>query len=249
MKLREIERLRAFAALMVVFTHTGPNIGVLQSIFGHPRTGVDSFFVISGLVVTRSLLRLLPDLSTVSGIDVAFDQSRAAVRLFYTRRFFRIVPLAVAAVVLQRLLHVLGTPVDGNLDGFWREVFAIFTGVYNYACPNEGYNQFGVYWSLSVEEHFYLLLPLSFLIFRTRSRRVGMAIGGIMFVALIARTFLDVPPPNTANPDFYRISRPTCASTRCSRASPSRCSSMGHRRRRSSPHGSCAGSCCPPASR
>ncbi|HEY2511701.1 MAG TPA: acyltransferase, partial [Polyangiaceae bacterium] len=171
MKLREIERLRAIAALMVVFTHTAPNLPLLGGLFSHPRTGVDLFFVISGFVVTRSLMRLLPDLSGVTDVGAAFDQSRGALRTFYTRRFFRIVPLAVAAIVLQRMLFVLGLPASalgGDINGLWREIAAVFTGVYNYAMPEQGYSQLGVYWSLSVEEHFYLLLPLAFLLVRTR---------------------------------------------------------------------------------
>lgn len=208
MKLQEIERLRAIAALMVIFTHTAPNFGILGYIFGHPRTGVDLFFVISGFVVTRSLLRLLPDLTQVDALDVAFDQSRGALRVFYTRRFFRIVPLAVVAVILQRLLLVLGIPapiLGGDVYGYWREVFAVFTGVYNYAMPNEGYSQLGLFWSLSIEEHFYLLLPLSFLLARTRAKRIGLALFGIAFVALVCRSLFDTPPPGTVLPDYYRM--------------------------------------------
>jgi len=209
-KLQEIERLRAIAVLMVMYTHTGPSFGALDAIFNNPRTGVDLFFVISGFVVTRSLLRLLPDLTAVGGLDVAFDQSRRALRHFYARRFFRIVPLAVSVVILQRLCFVIGMPPEllgGDLDGYWREVIAVFTGVYNYAMPNEGYSfsQLGVYWSLSVEEHSYLLLPLSFLLVRTRAKRIGVALFGIAFVALICRTLFDTPPPGTVLPDFYRI--------------------------------------------
>jgi peptidoglycan/LPS O-acetylase OafA/YrhL len=207
-KLREIERLRAIAALMVVFTHTGPSLGSLGAIFGHPRTGVDLFFVISGFVVTRSLVRLLPDVTKMEGVDTAYDASRRGLRIFYTRRFFRIFPLAVFVVVLQGLFHWLDMPASvlaGDLNGYWREVFAIFTGVYNYAMPNEGYSQFGVYWSLSVEEHFYLLLPMSFLFVRTRARRIGLAVFGIAFVALVCRNYLDTPAAGTASVEYYRI--------------------------------------------
>ncbi len=208
MKLREIERLRAIAVLMVIFTHTGPAIGKLGNFFGHPRTGVDLFFVISGFVVTRSLGRLLPDLTRVTELDVAFEQCRSALRVFYTRRFFRIVPLVVGTLVFQRMLFFTGlqpSDLGGDLNGYWREVSAIFTGVYNYAQANEGYSQFGVFWSLSVEEHFYLLLPLSFLLMRTRAKRIGFALAGIAFVALVCRNFFDAAPPGTAQPEYYSI--------------------------------------------
>jgi peptidoglycan/LPS O-acetylase OafA/YrhL len=205
LKLREIERLRAIAVLMVVVTHNLPAGSWHESLFGHPRTGVDLFFVISGFVVTRSLLRLLPDLGDTSDIRAALDKSRVALRTFYLRRFFRIVPLAVAVVLVQRVLFALGSPaseIGGDARGYWREVIAIFTGTYNYALPVEGYGQFGVYWSLSIEEHFYLLLPLAFLLVRSRAGRLKLALAGIALVALVLRSFFDTPPTG-ANAEYY----------------------------------------------
>lgn len=207
MRLREIERLRAIAALMVIYVHTRPPLGPFGSmVFGLPRTGVDLFFVISGFVVTRSLLRILPDLHALGGVDTAFQESRGALRLFYTRRFFRIVPLAVATMFAYRFLITLGVEIHGGtIAGYWREVFAIFTGVYNYVHPYNGYRQFAVFWSLSVEEHFYLLLPLAFLLARTRAKRAGVALFGIAFVALVCRNLFDSPPPGSGYElDDYR---------------------------------------------
>jgi peptidoglycan/LPS O-acetylase OafA/YrhL len=201
----EIERLRAIAVVMVVCAHFGPPIGEWATIFGNPRTGVDIFFVISGFVVSRSLLRQLPDLRDVKDIGEAFGRSLGSLKAFYTRRFFRIFPLAIAAMGIQYCLHVFGTPVGGNLNGFWREVFAIFSGVYNYSMPEEGYDQFGVYWSLSVEEHFYLLLPLGFLFCRTRGRRIGLAMAGIALVVFVSRPFLSTAPAGWAFPAYYQI--------------------------------------------
>jgi peptidoglycan/LPS O-acetylase OafA/YrhL len=207
-KLREIERLRGVAVMMAVLTHTAPFLPYLGGIFSHPRTGVDIFFVISGFVVTRSLIRLLPDVAQSKRLIDAFDESRFALRTFYTRRFFRIAPLAVAVVALQGILFWIGfspAVLGGDFSGYVREVCAIFMGVYNYALPNEGYTQFGVFWSLSIEEHFYLLLPVAFLLFRTREQRLAFSLAGIAFVACVCRNFFDVPPEGTAVPDFYRV--------------------------------------------
>jgi peptidoglycan/LPS O-acetylase OafA/YrhL len=207
-KLREIERLRAIAVLMVVFAHAAPAFPYLGGVFAHPRTGVDIFFVISGFVVTRSLLRLLPETEHPGGLIGSFDASRRALRVFYTRRFFRIAPLVVAVVALQGLFFVIGLPTSvtgGDINGYWREVCAIFDGVYNYAMPNEGYNQFGVFWSLSVEEHFYLILPVLFVALPTRSKRLALSLSGIGFVAFVCRTFFGEPPPGFAQPEYYRI--------------------------------------------
>lgn len=204
-KNQEIERLRAVAVVMVVLAHTMPPIGQWAAIFGNPRTGVDIFFVISGFVVSRSLLRQLPDLRQVNDVSEAFSRSIGSLKAFYTRRFFRIFPLAIAAMGLQYVLHVFGTPVNGNLNGFWREVFAIFSGVYNYSMPEEGYDQFGVYWSLSVEEHFYLLLPLAFVFCRTRGRRIGLAMSGIALVVFVSRPFFSTAPAGWNYPDYFSL--------------------------------------------
>ncbi len=193
--------------MMVVCTHARPPLrGFGATFFGLPRTGVDLFFVISGLVVTRSLLRLLPDLTGVDGLDTAFDRSRAALKVFYTRRFFRIVPLALLALAFYRGLIALGVQDSkGTVDGYWHEVFAIFTGVYNYTHPYGGYFQLFPFWSLSVEEHFYLLLPLGFLLARTRARRAGLALCGIALVAVVGRNLFDGKPAADLNYDSYRL--------------------------------------------
>lgn len=58
----EIQRLRAVAVFMTFVAHCGFIKTILPSAATEPITGVDLFFVISGFVVTSSLLRSLPDL-------------------------------------------------------------------------------------------------------------------------------------------------------------------------------------------
>jgi peptidoglycan/LPS O-acetylase OafA/YrhL len=201
-KLREIERLRAVAVLFVVCTHA-PFMGVaLPKQMNELWSGVDLFFVISGFVVTRALLRTLPDLTAVDGFDVAFERARGALTSFYVRRFFRIVPMALVGIVVARLLVESGW-FELSRDKWRREAIAVLLGVYNYAMPTLGHDQLGVYWSLSVEEHFYLILPLIFLGARTRSRRILAAFVGVAFVTLITRPFFGEPPPGLALPIYY----------------------------------------------
>jgi hypothetical protein len=59
----------------------------------------------------------------------------------------------------------------------------------------------GVYWSLSVEEHFYLVLPMLFIIFRTKNRRLAACLV-ISFACIVARgTFGH--PDGVESPDYY----------------------------------------------
>ncbi len=73
-KLREIERLRGLAAVAIVFVHWKFITTELPPALRNPETGVDLFFVISGFVVTSSLLRLLPDLEGAPDFAAAFEK-------------------------------------------------------------------------------------------------------------------------------------------------------------------------------
>jgi peptidoglycan/LPS O-acetylase OafA/YrhL len=201
-KLREIERLRGVAVLLVIFTHCGFIKASLHEFLRDTWSGVDLFFVISGFVVTRSLVRLLPPLEGVVSFDAAFDAARSALKTFYMRRFFRIAPMALLGMLAARLLIETGH-FDGTREQWRREVVAVLAGVYNYSKPIFGYDNLGPYWSLTIEEHFYLLLPVMFLFARTRGRRIGAAVAGIALVVLVLRPVFGEAPHGAADPSFY----------------------------------------------
>lgn len=190
MKIREIERLRALAILMVFVQHAWMAHPLLSSLLVGAWSGVDLFFVISGYVVTRSLLELLPPTETKGSFADAFATGRRALRVFYTRRFFRIVPAALAVVLFHGAV-ILVAPGDyfGYPQQWLTETIAIFGGIYNYVVPALNHKLFGIYWSLSVEEHFYLVIPLLFLALRTTGRRLFGAVVVIALVALVVRPF------------------------------------------------------------
>ncbi|PIF13340.1 acyltransferase family protein [Janthinobacterium sp. 13] len=128
--------------------------------------GVTVFFVISGYLITSTSLRRWGDLAR---IDLA---------AFYAYRIARLLPALLLALSTIVLLGVLDVPFFANSDGgkdlpasyfviaiasvltFWHNVLMQSAGYFNY-CLN-------VYWSLSVEEMFYLLLPLSCRVLRQR---------------------------------------------------------------------------------
>jgi peptidoglycan/LPS O-acetylase OafA/YrhL len=202
-KLREIERLRGVAILMVIVVHTASTVAMfLPPVARTSWSGVDLFFVISGYVVTLSLLRLLPSMDGAATFLDAYDLAKPALKTFYIRRFFRIMPAALAVMLVNRVLTGI-FPVDfGSVGSWWGEFLSFFGGIYNYAIPFHKNYKLGQYWSLSVEEHFYLFLPLLFTVFRTTNRRLGAALGVALF-SIACRALLTTPAQGIENADFY----------------------------------------------
>lgn len=129
-------------------------------------TGVDLFFVLSGFLIGGLLLT---EYQQRGGLHIA---------RFYIRRGFKIWPSYVLFIlvitayiaVLHRHNAQLGT--DGLAD-VPKVVWPYFLHIQNYVAPLEAV--IAHTWSLSVEEHFYLVLPLVLLIALWRSARSGQA--------------------------------------------------------------------------
>jgi peptidoglycan/LPS O-acetylase OafA/YrhL len=185
MKLREIERLRGVAILMVMVVHWDYLAGFLPRALTNSWSGVDLFFVISGYVVSLSLLRLMPPLEGEPSFAGAFAQALPALRAFYARRFLRILPAVGAIFLVDRVLLAFFPLEFGSADQWWGEVIAFFGGIYNYAYPF-AHCRNGSLWSLSVEEHFYIILPILFVALRTTGRRLAGCVA-IMLASILAR--------------------------------------------------------------
>lgn len=148
----EIDGLRAVAVLAVVLHHLNPQL--LPGGF----LGVDIFFVISGYVVTASLL------ARKDKDGWTFIQG------FYGRRFRRLQPALLAMVLLTSGLFVLvASPLeDGYLPSLRTGVMALFGlgNVYlmrqssHYFSVDNFYQPFVHTWSLGVEEQYYLIWPV-----------------------------------------------------------------------------------------
>jgi len=149
-KLAEIEGLRAVAVVLVVLYHLG--VGRLAGGY----VGVDVFFVVSGFLITGLLLREIEQAGSVSLAG------------FWARRIRRIVPMATLVTVVT---VVVGLALfEGNRArqlvqvglgavGFCANlVLDALTGDYLAGVVNPSPLQH--YWSLGVEEQFYLVWPL-----------------------------------------------------------------------------------------
>ncbi|OIJ28724.1 acyltransferase family protein [Nocardioides luteus] len=146
----DIQGLRAIAVLAVVALHVG--FGSLTGGF----VGVDVFFAISGFLITQQLMRQVR------------TEGRVSLLGFYARRARRILPAAtlvlLATVVYASLfLGFVRTRVIA-VDALWSAAFAanfrfaaLETDYFSAALPPSPLQHF---WSLAVEEQFYLVWPL-----------------------------------------------------------------------------------------
>ncbi|NJC22527.1 peptidoglycan/LPS O-acetylase OafA/YrhL [Arthrobacter pigmenti] len=185
----DIQGLRAVAVLAVVIYHAG------VSLVPGGYSGVDVFFVISGFLITSHLLSTLRDHGTIRLSD------------FYARRIRRILPAALTVLVLTALASVLLVPrvdVPGTLED--AAATALYMPNLLFAAQGTDYlaetspSPFQHYWSLGIEEQFYLLWPAvllgTFFLVRRSNRRLAAVIA-----ALVAASFasglvlLEVSPP------------------------------------------------------
>lgn len=141
-----LDGLRAVAILAVVGQHAG-----IPGLSGYH--GVTLFFVISGYLITRLLLK-------------EHDRS-GSIRLprFYARRFARLGPaLIVVIAVTWGWLAITGEP----LTSYWGGILGSLTYTTDLIQEFSGNSSVGHYfqwsWSLGVEELFYLIWPISLLL-------------------------------------------------------------------------------------
>jgi peptidoglycan/LPS O-acetylase OafA/YrhL len=175
---------RALSIGLVILHHsqvrcTVPILGpLLQILANFGELGVELFFAISGLLICSRLL------------DEESRSGRISVKGFYTRRFFRILPAAIfylLVVATLAMFHVIPLlPLDwfGALL-FFRNYAMLFEYLHHSPLAMHWYT--GHFWSLSMEEHFYLVLPGVLVLFRGLRLWV---LAGLAGAVAIWRSFL-----------------------------------------------------------
>jgi peptidoglycan/LPS O-acetylase OafA/YrhL len=185
-RIRELDGIRGVAIGMILAHHyfllliqavPGSPLAYLQAAGRLAWTGVDLFFVLSGFLI--------------GGILLDARNSTNYFRVFYTRRFFRIVPiyaLSIGGIFSLFVLYKLGfagrfgwmfqqrlpwISYPFFLQNFWMASRITF-GVFG----------LGVTWSLAIEEQFYLTLPLLMRLLNPR-RLVPVLIGGIVAAPIL----------------------------------------------------------------
>ena len=171
----DIQALRAVAVGLVVANHLWP--AALPGGF----VGVDVFFVISGFLISSHLFREI--------------QASGRVRLaaFYSRRARRLFPAAFLVLGAAMLLAVLFLPYprwgatakEVLASVFYAENWLLAAKSVDYSAMTESASAVQHYWSLSVEEQFYLFWPLALVLISAVSRRMRSAPDRMLLVAVV----------------------------------------------------------------
>jgi peptidoglycan/LPS O-acetylase OafA/YrhL len=145
-----IDGLRAVAVMLVVLFHAGmPGLA-------NGYVGVDVFFVISGFLITSILLR------------ERLGTGRIGFTAFYARRMRRLLPVSLLVLAVTAVAYrLVATPLDVEENRMGFAFSALYLANWYFMAQSQDYFAAEIapspvmhYWSLGVEEQFYLVWPL-----------------------------------------------------------------------------------------
>jgi peptidoglycan/LPS O-acetylase OafA/YrhL len=200
----DIQGLRAFAVLAVVLYHLWP--GRLPGGF----VGVDVFFVVSGYLISSHLVR---ELTSTGRIELG---------RFWARRALRLLPAAFLVLITTATAVVLALPRtvwqqylgDAVASALYVQNWNLATSSVDYLAAFEPPSPFQHFWSLSVEEQFYVALPLVLLVSAIAARRVSVRVRAVVPVvlgAVVVLSFAWSSLQTTTAPDVAYFSTATRA--------------------------------------
>ena len=172
----DIQGLRAVAVMAVLLYHLWP------ALVPGGYIGVDVFFVISGYLITGMLVR------------EAERTDRVSLARFYARRIARLVPAATATLLVVGLvsfailprLRWQNTAAEITASTFYVENWLLIRKSVDYLASASTASPVQHFWSLSVEEQFYIVWPLVILAVVWLSRRNGWPRRRVLWTALLA---------------------------------------------------------------
>lgn len=157
-----VQYLRAVSVMIVILYHFAP------SMYPKGYLGVDIFFVISGFLI-------IPKVRSIMNESTSIQLRNNSLRQFYMKRFLRLIPSQVATIFGTTFLLFFFMPVNSHII-FYKQALSsqfllgnlgatFFAGDYFNPARNLALH----FWSLSVEEQFYLFLaPIIFYLCRTK---------------------------------------------------------------------------------
>ncbi|MBP3042540.1 acyltransferase [Arthrobacter jiangjiafuii] len=178
----DIQAMRALAVVLVVLNHLWP----LRLPGGY--VGVDVFFVISGFLISSHLMREIE------------ATGRVRIGAFYSRRARRLFPAAFVVLAASMLVAVaflphprwIPTAQEVLASVFYGENWLLAAKSVDYSAMTEAASAVQHYWSLSVEEQFYLLWPLALILLSLLARRTGSALRPVVLTGVVSVAVLSL---------------------------------------------------------
>ena len=166
-----LDAVRGIAVAVILVVHSWPEraaAGILS---------VDVFFTLSGFLITTLIL------------VEAQSSGTLALRSFWSRRARRLVPALIVVTAAVVALATLGAYGNTTVS---RDAFAAFTWSSNWVQVGGDYfagvgaqSPLEHFWTLAIEEQFYVVLPLSMAALSWRTGRLRTALGALAFVGAV----------------------------------------------------------------
>ncbi|QCO36872.1 acyltransferase [Leptospira interrogans] len=198
-EIQSLNGLRAFAIILVILNHYAlvwkkPGIFQSDSLFW---SGVDLSFVLSGFLISKSLLS---DWTRNATIDF---------KKFYLKRTLRIFPAYyvfitfswVASKLTLKIAEAKGLEKEAYYFSFkLSDAWGDFVFLGNYF-PGINIHT----WSLSIEEQFYLIFPLfcSLILFKMSSKYRQLLLWSLLLVPTISRVIVYMTTPLPLTPEYF----------------------------------------------
>ena len=159
-----LDCIRAVAVSMVILFHVGVELGTVPDPVAawftrHGLLGVDIFFPLSGFLITSFLIR------HHDGPDIG---------IFFLRRFFRIVPLYMVALIVFALASLATATNLDTIGNLWKN--ALFLTGWTIFHEGRSVVPYTITWSLSVEEFAYIVIGLGAFVLRGRIAALLLAL-------------------------------------------------------------------------
>lgn len=171
-RFKSLDGIRGLSILLVVFGHSynsfisGGLASFLDKYYIHHSVGVSLFFVLSGYLITKLL------------IIEENEKGRVCLKKFYYKRLIRIFPayyFYILCIFLFNYLYQYGISDESFIGAL------LYSGWY-YPVDND-LEFFGHFWSLSIEEHFYFIFPILFIM--VKKHRVNLIFALILMAPVI----------------------------------------------------------------
>lgn len=165
-----------------MFEHFLPSENLFRRFLPWGEIGVQLFFVLSGFLITTILLQC-KNLMKNEGQTVGFS-----LRQFYARRFLRIFPFFYGAILLCFLLNI----GEMRQTVGWHVTYLSNVGIM--LSNGKGFGHSTHFWTLAVEEQFYLIWPLFVLLIPDRYLKSSI-VGCILFAPVFRIGMAVLPVP------------------------------------------------------